>query len=288
MVLSGGGGGCFVLYGVLKHLAIKEFWNINTIRAIYATSSGVFIAVMIMLGYDWESLDDYLIKRPWEKFLIVKPEQVLNLLSNKGIIDEKFFKQFFEPLLVAKELSGDITMQELYDYTNIELHIYTTNINGALPTTVDISHKTYPDLCVYKAATMSSTIPILVTPLCDGSSCYIDGCLLNNFPVDECIKNLASEDPTDSILAVLISSFPTVVAVNAESSIQEYLFSIIDGMRRLIQTDYKQSPIKNSINCLIDNSVDKWKEALFSSDVRRAMIENGEKFGGKFLLQNAG
>ena len=197
LVISGGGGGYFVIYGVLKYLALKDFWNIADIESIYATSSGSFIAIILSLGYDWESLDDYLIKRPWEKVIVLKPDQFINCWKNKGILDRTIFKLILEPLLIAKDLSGDITMQELYDYTSIELHIYTTNINGMIPTTVDISYKTHPDLCAYKAVAMSSTIPIMFSPICDGSNCYIDGALLNNFPVDECIKNLKTEKKTE-------------------------------------------------------------------------------------------
>ena len=165
LVISGGGGGFFVIYGVLKYLSLKNFWNINNIKSIYATSSGTFVGIILSLGYDWESLDDYLIKRPWEKIVVIKPDQLINLWKNKGILDETIFKLILEPLLIAKDLSADITMQELYDYNNIELHIYTTNLNGMVPTTVDISHKTHPALCVYKAVTMSSTIPILFSLL---------------------------------------------------------------------------------------------------------------------------
>jgi hypothetical protein len=321
LVMSGGGGGFFVIYGVLKYLALKDFWNIADIESIYATSSGSFIAIILSLGYDWESLDDYLIKRPWEKVIVLKPDQFINCWKNKGILDKTIFKLILEPLLIAKDLSGDITMQELYDYTSIELHIYTTNINGMIPTTVDISYKTHPDLCVYKAVAMSSTIPIMFSPICDDSNCYIDGALLNNFPLDECIKNLQTEKDEkekekekdekekdekekeekekekeekekekeaeknfeNEILAIMVSNFDSAIAINDDSSIQKYLYSIIEGMRRLVRTDYKQQIIKNSINCVIDNSINKWKEALYSSEVRRELIESGDKFGEDFL-----
>ena len=335
LVISGGGGGFFVIYGVLKYLALKDFWNIADIESIYATSSGSFIAIILSLGYDWESLDDYLIKRPWEKVIVLKPDQFINCWKNKGILDRTIFKLILEPLLIAKDLSGDITMQELYDYTSIELHIYTTNINGMIPTTVDISYKTHPDLCAYKAVAMSSTIPIMFSPICDGSNCYIDGAVLNNFPLDECIKNLKTKKGAEAaekgaekgaeaeaeagagagaetgaeaeaeagaeaetgagagaeteknleneILAIMVSNFDSVIAINDDSSIQKYLYSIFEGMRRLIRTDYKQQIIKNSIDCVIDNTINKWKEALYSSEVRRELIESGYKFGEDFL-----
>ena len=35
LVLSGGGGGFFVIYGTLKYLSLKNFWNIDNIESIY-------------------------------------------------------------------------------------------------------------------------------------------------------------------------------------------------------------------------------------------------------------
>ena len=75
-----------------------------------------------------------------------------------------------------------------------------------------------------------------------------------------------------------------MIDINDDSSIQNYLYSIIEGMRRLIATDNKQQIIKNIIDCVIDNSISKWNEELYSSEVRREMIELGYKFGEDFII----
>ena len=38
IVLSGGGGGGFAIYGALKYLSVQNFWHIDNIKSIYATS----------------------------------------------------------------------------------------------------------------------------------------------------------------------------------------------------------------------------------------------------------
>jgi hypothetical protein len=66
LVLSGGGSIGFSMYGILRESNKRGCWNIQNIEKIYATSVGTIIAVMISLNYDWDTLDDYLIYRPWQ------------------------------------------------------------------------------------------------------------------------------------------------------------------------------------------------------------------------------
>jgi len=61
LVFSGGGPAGLVLYGAAKQLN-NVYWNLNNIESIYGTSIGAFIGIIISLGYDWDVVDDYLIK----------------------------------------------------------------------------------------------------------------------------------------------------------------------------------------------------------------------------------
>ena len=73
IVLGGGGPGGYVLYGALKYLSKEKYWNIDDIKSIYCTSIGTLIGIFISLRYTWDDLDDYLIKRPWDKVINIKP-----------------------------------------------------------------------------------------------------------------------------------------------------------------------------------------------------------------------
>lgn len=67
LVISGGGPTGFLSYGVASYLAKKDFWKLEDIKSIYGCSIGAYMGVVLSLGYEWEWLDDYFIKRPWEK-----------------------------------------------------------------------------------------------------------------------------------------------------------------------------------------------------------------------------
>ena len=286
LVLSGGGGGGYTIYGAVKYLSKNSYWNIENIENIYCVSVGSVIAVLISLKLNWDTIDDYLIKRPWDKVINIKPINLLNLWTEKGILDSNIFKEILTPLLTVNGLSKDITMKEFYDYNNIEIHIYTVNINESLPTKVDISYKTHPKLELCKAIEMSSAFPVFLIPICDNSACYIDGGLINNFPLNDCIYGIGGieSNKLDEILAFKIGSFQKPDYITKESSLLNYLYSIIDGIRKLASTENLQMEIKNIVHCNMENnSYNIWKDAIIYESVRKEIIENGEKCGEKFL-----
>ena len=285
LVIGGGGAGGYSIYGAMKHLCKEKFWNINDIKIIYATSIGALISVFISLKYDWESLDDYLIKRPWDKVITLKPMNVLNILSKKGMFDIDLIKDVLNPLLTAKELSESITLKEFYEYNNIEIHMYTVNINESLPTKVDLSYKTHPELELYKAIAMSSAFPIIFSPIYDGSGCYIDGGVLNNFPLNDTINNCINENNnSDEILAFKVSSKHKIPNIINDSTLINYIYSLIDGLRKLVSTENYQCEIKNIVECKLDsNYFYDWKEAVVSETTRTNMINIGMKYGEEFM-----
>lgn len=280
LVLAGGGAGGYALYGALKYLSINNFWNIENIKSIYGTSIGALMGVFIALKYDWDSLDDYIVKRPWDKVIIIKPLDIINIWKEKGIFNQDIIKTILKPLLAAKDLSETITLQQFNEYNGIEFHMYTTDINKELPIKVDISHKTHPNLELYKALAMSMAFPLIFSPICDNSSCYMDGGLLNNFPLDDCINNTNN---IDEILAIKISSNNIIPIVDNNSGLYSYSHMLIEGMRKLISTDNNQSQIPNIVDCILENDFNKWKEAILNSEVREDIIKIGMKYGETFL-----
>ena len=68
LVFSGGGPIVLISYGAAKQLNKKKFWEIENIETIYGTSVGAYMGTLISLGYEWDWIDDYFIKRPWSNF----------------------------------------------------------------------------------------------------------------------------------------------------------------------------------------------------------------------------
>lgn len=185
--LCGGGIIGVVIYGIIKRLNQLKIWELKNIETIYCTSIGSIIGLVIILDIPWEWLDDFWIKRPWHTVFNFINIDYFKLLREKGIFDETNWVNYIKPLLKCKNLKEDITLLELYEYRNIELNIYTTEMNGV--TKKILNYKTYPDMRLTYAIYLSACIPYMFKPAYFENNYYIDGGLTNNSPINDCLYN---------------------------------------------------------------------------------------------------
>ena len=122
IVIGGGGSIGLQFLGILKELNNQDFWKIENIQNIYATSVGTVISILLCLKYDWETIIQYLVERPWHDVFKLSGKQIVEAYYNKGLYDKKIFEIAFKPLLEAKDLSLNITLKEFYEYSNVFLH----------------------------------------------------------------------------------------------------------------------------------------------------------------------
>ena len=130
IVICGGGPTGFLSYGALKMLNEKGFWKKDDLLTMYGTSIGGIMSVITVLGYNWEAIDDYLIKRPWMRVFDKVSNDILDLINNKGIDGVELAKIVLEPLLKARDLTIDTTLKQLYEAINIKIVLTATNMNG--------------------------------------------------------------------------------------------------------------------------------------------------------------
>jgi predicted acylesterase/phospholipase RssA len=192
IVMSGGGIVGLSFYGVLRESNKRGKWDINNIKTIYGTSVGSIFAVFLALRYEWEVLDDYIIKRPWQNVFNFSIQNILSIFHTRGIFDVKLMEEIFSPLFKGRDISIDVTMKEFYEITGIELHFFSVNINNFAP--IDFSYKTHPDWRVVDAVYSSSGLPILFQPIIKDDVCYTDGGMVSNYPVKNCIENGADPE----------------------------------------------------------------------------------------------
>ena len=109
IVLSGGGPVGLIEYGILKSLSINNIINYKNIESVYGVSIGTFIGLIYILNFEWSWMDDFLIKRPWNKIINITSYDYLNIFYNKGLLNIDFVINMIKPLLLAKNLNIDIT-----------------------------------------------------------------------------------------------------------------------------------------------------------------------------------
>lgn len=283
IVISGGGPSGFYAYGAAKYLEQQHFWNIDNIETIYGTSIGAFIGVLLCLKYDWEIIDDYLIKRPWNTLFAISPNALLNVWDEKGVLGIECAREALRPLLDAKDLSVDITLKEFFEFTQIELHVFAVNLNDVLLSEIDISYKTHPDMSLVKALAITTAFPFVFKPIIDGDKCYIDGGLIMNYPVEPCLKSTGC-DPNEILAFQNIWSIESrkTNMVDETTSLVNYLTCIISTVIKRLNT---KCPIiiPNTVNCFIENGgYEAWSAAIDDKDARELFVKKGEEQGFMF------
>ena len=285
LVFSGGGPAGFITYGAVKHLAQEKVWDLANIKSIYGCSIGAYIGIILSLGYEWTWLDDYIIKRPWEKVFALTAQTFWEAYEQKGLLGEKIVLDSLKPLLEAKDLPEQCTLQDLYAFNKIDIHLYTTNINSICLTKVDLSHTSHPNLSVIKALCMSMSYPLAFKPICNDDDCFIDGGLLNNFPLNDCLVQTGCL-PEEVLAFKHIWQLEKARNITSESTIIDYMVFLTKKMQREICTEKTQPVIKNIVNCKIEGlaGLGNWLKSVATEDTRRQLVERGIEEGKQFLL----
>jgi predicted acylesterase/phospholipase RssA len=286
LVLAAGGPIGFSYYGALKYLHKKQFWKLENIKTIYGTSIGAYIGFILSLNFDWDTTDDYLIKRPWEKIANIGPENLYDAYNKKGIVSEDFIHKSIIPLLQAKDLSENITLKEFYNYTKIEFHMYTIDINLPDFTKVDLSYKTHPNMTVIQSLNATMALPLIIPPLCLDDHCYIDGAYTHTLPLSDCLNQQKCEN--NNILVCRLKYGKLLTSnITKESNITIFASLIIHKIANQLNTEKEQPDIENTIYCKVhDKNITDWMEILLESDKRAELIEEGKKSAKYFFKKN--
>ncbi len=217
LVLSGGGVQLFGELGILHSLITSNKLNISDITHYYGTSAGSIIILSLSFGIDIDVICNYFVKRPWDQLFKIDIFNFVYLFSNCCLIKKDLIIESLRPLFETANIDIDIDFETFYKMTNKELHIFSTNITDGK--CEDISHITHPKWKLTDAIHASCCIPILFEPINISNKYYIDGGLLNNFP----IKYASTKFKNDEICGININYSSCAVPNTNYSNIIEFL-----------------------------------------------------------------
>ena len=285
IVISGGGPTGFLSYGAAKYLAQQGFWSHDNIETIYGTSIGSLIGAMLCLKHEWDTLDDYIVKRPWEK-VIVNSLEMFDLFAQKGVAKLKLLDDIMQPLLESKDLSINTTLLEFYEYSRISLNVFTVDINKFEK--VHISHATHPNLPLMDAIKMSCCMPLLFQPIVRDGCCYIDGGIMVNYPLRECLET--TKCSTNEVLGLRNVWKNLNENIGTHSTILEYLRFINVQLIRMVNKFQSDSNAHacvsvNEVLCHVkpDITPAEWLSIMSDSSQRLAWIQDGITYAKDFI-----
>lgn len=182
LVLAGGSIRGFGILGALQY--IDELYNILHINSFMGTSIGAIISYMLCLGM-----------KPLEIVHSVLRGKILERIRTDITIDEMLerygianFDCILEELeIITLARFGKVfTFKELYDELGKELGCVTFNYTKYK--TQYLHYTTTPDVPCLTAIQMSSAIPFVFNK-CEYDNClYIDGGVVDNFPIRMALK----------------------------------------------------------------------------------------------------
>lgn len=188
LCFSGGGIIGFSFIGVLDYLAKNNKINLELIKNYVGTSCGSMLAFLLSINYSIDELKEFILNFNFQVLINESDNNIENLLINFGLDDGNKIIYMFQSFLKNKYNTLDITFKEHYELTNNNLIIIGTNYTKS--SEVIFNYKNTPSMSIITAVRISISIPLIFTPVFYNDNCYIDGALVNNFPINHCnIKN---------------------------------------------------------------------------------------------------
>lgn len=274
LVISGGSMWGLSAFGIIYEAIAQGFVQMSNIKSIFMTSVGAIIGTMVSLKIPPDILLNYLIKRPWETLCKNNRYSVLEIYESKGIIHRGFFENMFEPLFKSVDLDIHITIRELYEYTGIEAHIYTTELNEFQ--SIDISFMTYPEWRVIDAIYASCSVPFFFAPLIIGNKCYVDGGFHENYPISKYTGN------PDEVLAISLgnpSDSLSKTVIDENSNIVDILSTVISNVIRQTSmfSNNNDRPIKHQIVLKQRTTLEYCIQVLYNKEDREQLVKMGRE-----------
>ena len=180
LVISGGGLKGFAGLGSLKCLLDNNV--ANKFDTLAGSSVGAVICFLYNIGYGPKDIYDILEQIDFTKLIkYIEPENLL--------LDPCFGISSPEPIIYCiykfmknKNINNKITFLQLYEITKINLIITGTCLNDV--SIKYFSYSTTPDMQILKALRISISIPFIFRPYQFDGKLWVDGGVINNFPID--------------------------------------------------------------------------------------------------------
>ena len=267
LVISSGGVYIFSLLGSLKYL--KENNMLEDTKSYYGISAGSILCTMLALDYTIEEITDFLINFNFLKLL--DSYDITNLINDYGISLGENLKIITQSIIIFKlgEENKDYTFKQLYDDKKIELNIFATCIDDK--SLWKFSYNSNENIPIWKAIIASSNIPFIFAPIEIENKLFVDGAIINCFPI-----NYVSYDELDETIGLYIDYYYNlnIDYLNDIPNLKYYLEIILLYVTHKFNYSYK-----NTINISLP---DKYKKYTYKFDIcneeKNILIDIGYNF----------
>jgi len=178
LCLAGGGNRGICYIGCIKKL---EELDLLRIKKLAGTSIGAMIGACYLIGYSADEMLKIVIEKQAQDF------KDFSFSEQGAILKGQLYRQWVYNVF-AKKVDPDITLLQLFNKTGIEFIMTATCIHSARDEFKEginyFSHILTPDLPLITAVNASSAFPFIFPPINYKGHQFIDGGVLDNFPIE--------------------------------------------------------------------------------------------------------
>jgi predicted acylesterase/phospholipase RssA len=178
IVMSGGSINGITILGALQYLKDKNL--INNIKNYIGTSIGAVLSYLLIIGYTPVEVIVYLCTH-YQLFERLKCFNIVNASRGEGAVSFSSISDELEKMTINK-VGKVLNMGDLED--RFEKKFMCITYNTTKSKAEYLSGENTPDLPCLTAIRMTCNLPLVFEAYKYGDSFYIDGGLVNNFPLD--------------------------------------------------------------------------------------------------------
>ena len=175
--LSGGGVRGFQLLGALAYL--QEIIDFKEVEEFVGTSVGSMLSYLLAIGYT--SIEILTFINASKVFDKIKHFNVMQMVQEGGSSSFSPIQEVLEQMTI-KKIGCLVSLSQLQSQIGKRLVVVVYNLTKKCKEV--ITPETHPDIPCITAIRMSSTLPFIFQPYLYGDSLYLDGALVDNFPVE--------------------------------------------------------------------------------------------------------
>jgi predicted acylesterase/phospholipase RssA len=265
LCFSGGGIKGIAFIGALENLLEKKIFLLEDIKTFVGTSAGSMLSFLLNIGWKINEIKEFMLNFNFEK--LISEIDSVSLFETYGIQDGNKLQLLFIKLLENKFQVKDITFEDLYRKTHKKLIIIGTNLTKSQE--VVFNYKTTPKFSVILALRISSSIPLIFKPIKYENELYVDGGIVNNFPLNHCSKN--------STIGFYIKNSD----INSIKSITTFIISVLNTTTDTISQKSMEKYKKNVIEII--NTNDEFIKFNICLEERIKIIEDGYNSCEEFI-----
>lgn len=273
IVISGGHVWGIQALGAITKCIEQGVLDLCHIESIHATSVGSILALVLALKPDIKDIVDYFIRRPWRHLIEKFDATPIEIYHNKGIFNIELINNMLSPILKSRDISLDITIEEFFKETGVEIFIYSTELNSYISECM--SYKNYGHWRILDAIYASCSLPILFKPIIQDGKCYVDGGFLANYPLEKCIHQFSN---INEVLGISLGHTVGVseMLLTEESTLLEHLSILLVKLYNhlLFPLGKTELPYEIKIQSRIIN-IDYLLKIINSSEEIMSLYEDG-------------